>query len=148
MSGRSVNLTTLFPGRLRPPKRLTSTSCTYFRQQLTTALLNQRKEKRKYVVRPGIEPRTSDLRVRCPTDDERLCANGTPFTSEKIFSYNGTRIRSRYISRSALHLSATAGPFKREQTDCGQTNHSCSLVCSLQMPFKWVKSCEKGMLRS
>ena len=32
MSGRSVNLTTLFVGRLRPPKRLTSTSCTYFRQ--------------------------------------------------------------------------------------------------------------------
>ena len=28
----SVNLTTLFLGRLRPPKRLTSTSCTYFRQ--------------------------------------------------------------------------------------------------------------------
>ena len=32
ISGRSVNLTTLFLGRLRPPKRLTSTSCTYFRQ--------------------------------------------------------------------------------------------------------------------
>ena len=32
MSGRSVNLTTLFLGRIRPPKRLTSTSCTYFRQ--------------------------------------------------------------------------------------------------------------------
>ena len=32
MSGRSVNLTTLFLGRLRPPERLTSTSCTYFRQ--------------------------------------------------------------------------------------------------------------------
>ena len=32
MSGRSVNLTTLVLGRLRPPKRLTSTSCTYFRQ--------------------------------------------------------------------------------------------------------------------
>ena len=32
MSGWSVNLTTLFMGRLRPPKRLTSTSCTYFRQ--------------------------------------------------------------------------------------------------------------------
>ena len=32
MSGQSVNLTTLFLGRLRPPKRLTSTSCTYFRQ--------------------------------------------------------------------------------------------------------------------
>ena len=32
MSGRSVNLTTLFLGRLRPPKRLISTSCTYFCQ--------------------------------------------------------------------------------------------------------------------
>ena len=32
MSGRSVNLTTLFLGRLRHPKRLKSTSCTYFRQ--------------------------------------------------------------------------------------------------------------------
>ena len=39
MSGRSVNLPTLFLGRLRPPKQLTSTSCTYFRQKLTTALL-------------------------------------------------------------------------------------------------------------
>ena len=38
MSGRPVNLTTLFLARLRPPKRLTSTSCTYFRQYLTTAL--------------------------------------------------------------------------------------------------------------
>ena len=32
MSGLSVNLTTLFLGRFRPPKRLTSTLCTYFRQ--------------------------------------------------------------------------------------------------------------------
>ena len=40
MSGRSVNLTTLFLGRLRPPKRLTSTSCAYYPQKLTTALLN------------------------------------------------------------------------------------------------------------
>ena len=32
MSGRSDNLSTLLPGRLRPPKWLTSTSCTYFRQ--------------------------------------------------------------------------------------------------------------------
>ena len=31
-SGRSVNLATIFMGRLRPPKRLTSTKCTYFRQ--------------------------------------------------------------------------------------------------------------------
>ena len=32
--------------------------------------LNQRKEKRKYITRPGIEPRTPDLRVRCPADCE------------------------------------------------------------------------------
>ena len=60
MSGRSVNLTTLFLGRLRPPNRLTSTSRTYYRQQLATLpFLNQRKEKRKNVARPGMEPRTS-----------------------------------------------------------------------------------------
>ena len=41
MSGRSVNLTALFLGRLRPPKRLTGTSCTHFRQQLKTALLEK-----------------------------------------------------------------------------------------------------------
>ena len=28
--------------------------------------LKKRKKKRKYVARPGIEPRTPDLRVRCP----------------------------------------------------------------------------------
>ena len=38
MSGRSVNLTTLLLGRLRP-MRLTSTSCTYFPQLLTIAFL-------------------------------------------------------------------------------------------------------------
>ena len=56
MSGRSVNLTTLFLGRLRPPKRLTSTSCTYFRQSLTTALLEKAEGETKDVARPGIEP--------------------------------------------------------------------------------------------
>ena len=30
--------------------------------------MKKRKEKRKYVAGPGIEPRTPDLRVRCPTD--------------------------------------------------------------------------------
>ena len=37
MSGRTVNLTTLFLGRLRSPKRLISISCTYFRQSVTTS---------------------------------------------------------------------------------------------------------------
>ena len=35
----SVNQTTLFLGRLRPPKGLINTLCTCFHQQLTTALL-------------------------------------------------------------------------------------------------------------
>ena len=38
-SCRDGQLTTLFLGRLRPPKRLFSTSCTYFCQSLTTAPL-------------------------------------------------------------------------------------------------------------
>ena len=59
MSGRSVNLPTLFLGRLRAPKRLTSTLCTYFRQKLTTALLESAKGERKYVAGLGIEPGTS-----------------------------------------------------------------------------------------
>ena len=67
MSGRSANLTTLFLGRLRP-KRWTSNSCTYFRQKLTTVLLEQRKEKRKYMAGPGIEPGTSGSWVRRATD--------------------------------------------------------------------------------
>ena len=59
MSGQSVDLTTLFLGRLRPPKWLSSTLCTYFRQQLTKlSLLNRRKEKQKYVAGLGIEPGT------------------------------------------------------------------------------------------
>ena len=68
MSGRSVNLTTLFLGRLRPPKRLTSTSCNTFASNWQLPFLNKWKEKRKNVARPGIEPRTPDLRVRSPTD--------------------------------------------------------------------------------
>ena len=56
MSGRSVNLPTLFLGRLRPPKRLTSTLCTYFRQKLTTALLESAEGETKvcgWVSNPG-----------------------------------------------------------------------------------------------
>ena len=47
MSGWSVNLTTLFLRRLRPPKRLTSTLCTYFCQSLTTALLESAERETK-----------------------------------------------------------------------------------------------------
>ena len=59
MSGRSVNLPTLFLGRLRPPKRLISTLCTYFRQKLTTALLESAEGETKVCGRTGY--RTRDL---------------------------------------------------------------------------------------
>ena len=59
MSGRSVNLPTLFLGRHRPPKRLTSTLCTYFRQKLTTVLLESAEGDTKVRGRTGY--RTRDL---------------------------------------------------------------------------------------
>ena len=58
-------------------------------------LLNQRKEKRKYMARPRIESRTSDLQVRCPTDcatrpgywDRSVCTNSADpdLTRVRIF---------------------------------------------------------------
>ena len=53
--GTSVNLTTLILGNLGPLKWLTNT----FARNCQLPFLNQRKEKRKYVARPGIEPGTS-----------------------------------------------------------------------------------------
>ena len=44
-TGRPVNLTTLFLGRLRP-ERFASNESTYIHQLLATAILKQRKEKR------------------------------------------------------------------------------------------------------
>ena len=69
MSGRSVNLTTLFLGRLRPPKRLTRLLHAHtFASNLQLPFLKKWKEKRKYVARLGIKPGTPDIPVRCPTD--------------------------------------------------------------------------------
>ena len=68
MSGRSVNLPTLFLDRLRPPKRLTSTLCTYFRQKLTTALLESAEGETKVCGRTGYRARDlwllKQMRVR------------------------------------------------------------------------------------
>ena len=47
MSGLSVKLTRHFLGRIRPPKRLTSTSCTYFTS--TWSFLSKQSEKWKYL---------------------------------------------------------------------------------------------------
>ena len=53
--------------------------------------LKKRKEKRKYVARPGIEPRTPDLRVRCPTN----CATRPGLCSKwlwQLIRYYGIRV--------------------------------------------------------
>ena len=55
MLGQSVNLTTLFLGRHRPPKRATSTLCTYLRQQLTTAHLESAEGETKVCGRTGYD---------------------------------------------------------------------------------------------
>ena len=55
--------------------------------------LKKRKEKRKYVARPGIEPRTPDLRVRCPTD----CAT-RPGASRVKISQSAPETDKFYVS--------------------------------------------------
>ena len=62
MSGRSVNLATLFLGRLRPPKRLTSAPCICFRHELATVLLESAEGETKVCGRINLEPsRHKDL---------------------------------------------------------------------------------------
>ena len=78
MSGRSVNLATLSLGRLRLPKRVTSTSCTY-----SPVTDNCRKEKRKYVARSGLRTRDpwllSQTRYRLRYEARRWSLNFSHF---------------------------------------------------------------------
>ena len=73
MSGRSVNLPTLFLDRLRPPKPLTSALCTYFRQKLTIALLESAEGEKKVCGRTGY--RTRDLWLLKQTRGEGTYTN-------------------------------------------------------------------------
>ena len=86
MSGRSVNLPTLFLGRLRPPKRLTSTLCTYFRQKLTTALLVSAEGETKVCGRTGY--RTRDLWLLKQTRGEGTYTN-RPDWWRRVWGWEG-----------------------------------------------------------
>ena len=90
--GWSVNLTTLFLGRLRPPKHLPVLPAHTIVSNSQLPFLNQQKEKRKYVARPGIEPRTSDLWVRCPTD----CATRRCFLLEMPYIVYSSTVMPRW----------------------------------------------------
>ena len=67
MSGRSVNLTTLFLGRLRPTKRFNSTKCTNFQKLLVTTLLESAEGEMNVYGRAGISgSRQTRYRLRFP----------------------------------------------------------------------------------
>ena len=70
---------------LRPPKRLSSTSCTYFRQQLSTVLLESAEGETKICVRIGY--RTQDL-----------------------WLLSQTRCRLRYLARLANRVDSDQTP--------------------------------------
>ena len=73
ISGRSINLTTLFQCRLRPPKRLISTNCKYSRQKLIIAVLESAEGELKVCGRTGYQTRglwllsQTRYRLRCAT---------------------------------------------------------------------------------
>ena len=67
MSGRSVNLTTWFLGRLRPPKQLTSTKCTHFASNLTPTLLESAEGETDRLLNPG------PLALKSDTELDSLC---------------------------------------------------------------------------
>ena len=80
--GRSVNLTTLLLGKLRPPKRLTSTSCTYFLQLLKSVLLESAERETKVCGRTGYQTRD-------------------------LWLVSQTRYRLRYAARPFYHTTET-----------------------------------------
>ena len=83
--------------------------------------LNQRKEKQKYVARPDIEPWTSDLRVRCPTD----CATRPGSVLCKCagwFEY----LQYKHSVRSPYTYKEWCGVFFAENSPDGQDVESCT----------------------
>ena len=63
MSKGSVKLTMLFLGRLGPSRRFTITKCSYFRQELTTALLESANGEMEVSGWTKYQTRTSSSRV-------------------------------------------------------------------------------------
>ena len=100
-SGGSVNLTTLFLGRLRPPKRLTSTSCTYFRQWLTTALLETAEGETKVCYQTGY--RTQDLWLTSQAPYRlRYAARPVEYDLDKICTSSGHGNNNWKVSSKSL----------------------------------------------
>ena len=93
------------------------------RKKLTTALLELAEGERKYVARPGIKPRTSDLRVMCPTD----CATRPGRANkDRLRDYNGRimlkicKLTGLLIANSRLFEDQPDGKF----TFCSQHGQS------------------------
>ena len=87
---------TLFLGRLRSPNRLTSTKCTYFRQQLITAFLASAEVETKVCGR--IEFQTRDLWLSSQTRYRLYCTAQLLMRRSVNFN-NLIRMRAVYLSR-------------------------------------------------
>ena len=99
MLGRSVNLTTLFLGRLRPPKQLTSTSCTYSNWQLP--FLKKAEGETKVCCQTGYRSQNPWLTSQVPY---RLCYAAGP---SALSNRQRTDARLRVCAAMVLYRWAT-----------------------------------------
>ena len=94
--------------------------------------MKTRKEKRKYVARPGIEPRTPDLRVRCPTDcatwPGKCCLKGRNYSVPKYYHTGNRKLQ-------ILHA--------RLRTKCSSLNHDLFLKRITESPL-----CRRGAIEN
>ena len=60
-------------------------------------------EKRKYVARPGIEPRTPDLRVRCPTDCATRPGKKNPNLKKNVGGGEGALVSNLFTNNLNLN---------------------------------------------
>ena len=109
MSGRSVNLTTLFLGRLRPPKRLTSTSCTFSRQYLTTALLEKAEGDTKVCCQTGYRTQDPWLTSQVPYRLRYAARLKGEKHTYQLLNIHERRAQARTVITKSTALSQTYG---------------------------------------
>ena len=167
MSGRSFILTTLFLGRHRPPKRLTSTSCTYFRQLLTTALLEKAEGETKVCGQTGYRTQDPWLTSQVPyrlryvarlgasvtywakrwlTD---LAVPGSSPTRGEIFTtVNGVPLHTAFHNHPPMTeiLLKTTCNCKSSSLSCWSSGPRLVVVLVFYVHGKHLRSCQDGQL--
>ena len=112
--------------------------------------MKKRKEKRKYVARPGIEPGTPDLRVRCPTDCATRPGHDTTWKYGIIKDLHGIDLRGRlrnfvsnFLSDRSFNVRigcTLSDTFKQEQ--------GVPQGCTLSDTFKQEQGVPQGSILS